>query len=139
MAGPCIRGALQHGYCALHETRFQYPAEHARQDIDASLPSLQRRLRSPSARAQCPVGSMVLGRRAETDGGTTCLRSSNCFPAISGLRVDNPVILPPGRARLPANPDPTGSSSNVIIIGIVEVASLTGRVTVGPAVTMAST
>ena len=47
--------------------------------------------------------------------------------------------FPPGRARLLAKPLPTGSSSNVITMGIVEVASLAARVAVGPLVTMIST
>jgi hypothetical protein len=33
-----------------------------------------------------------------------------------------PVILPPGRARLATNPDPTGSPTDTITIGIVDVA-----------------
>ena len=38
-------------------------------------------------------------------------------------------MLPPGRAKLATNPLPTGSLSWAITIGIVEVASLSGRVT----------
>ena len=71
--------------------------------------------------------------------GTISFRSSSCFPLISGARVDKPVIFPPGRARLATKPLPTGSSSNVMTIGIVEVAPLAGPVAVGPLVTMAST
>ena len=41
---------------------------------------------------------------------------------------DNPVMLPPGRARLATNPVPTGSDSVVMTIGIVFVASLDARV-----------
>ena len=33
-------------------------------------------------------------------------------------------MFPPGRARLATNPEPTGSSSNPMTMGIVEVASL---------------
>ena len=48
-------------------------------------------------------------------------------------------MLPPGRARLATNPEPTGSLSNAMTMGIVTVASLAGRVDAGPAVTMTST
>jgi hypothetical protein len=71
--------------------------------------------------------------------GTISFRISSCFPLISGARVDNPVMFPPGRARLATKPLPTGSSSNVMTIGIVEVAPLAGWVAVGPLVTMTST
>ena len=71
--------------------------------------------------------------------GTISFKSSSCFPLISGERVAKPVMFPPGRARLATNPLPTGSGSCAMTIGIVEVASLTARVTVGPAETMTST
>ena len=48
-------------------------------------------------------------------------------------------MFPPGRARLATKPFPTGSLSCVMTMGIVLVASLTGRVAVGPPVTMTST
>src|SRR6516225_3233582 len=67
------------------------------------------------------------------------LQSSSCFPLISGARLDNPVMFPPGRARLATKPEPTGSLSNPMTTGIVTVASLAARVTVPPAVTMTST
>jgi ABC transporter substrate binding protein len=67
------------------------------------------------------------------------LPSSSCFPLISEERLDNPVMFPPGRARLATNPFPTGSLSNAMTMGIVTVASLATRVTVGPAETMMST
>ena len=41
--------------------------------------------------------------------GTISLRSSSRFPLSSGASVDNPVMLPPGRARLATSPLPTGS------------------------------
>ena len=71
--------------------------------------------------------------------GEVSFSNSKRFPLISGASVDSPVTFPPGRARLLAKPLPTGSSSNVITMGIVEVASLAERVAVGPLVTMAST
>src|SRR5215813_1040409 len=58
--------------------------------------------------------------------GTTSFRISSRFPRNSGESWDNPVIFPPGRARLATNPLPTGSSSCAMTIGIVDVASLGG-------------
>src|ERR1041384_1860946 len=71
--------------------------------------------------------------------GTICFKSSSCLPLISGASAANPVMLPPGLARLATNPLPTGSVSCAMTIGIVEVDSFTTRVTVGPAETIAST
>ena len=48
-------------------------------------------------------------------------------------------MFPPGRARLVTNPEPTGSESCAMTMGIVEVASLAARVAVGPPVTITST
>ncbi len=71
--------------------------------------------------------------------GTISFSSSSCLPLISGARADNPVMFPPGCARLATNPLPTGSVSCAMTIGIVEVASFTTRVSVGPGETMTST
>ena len=65
--------------------------------------------------------------------------SSSRFPLSSGASVDNPVMFPPGRARLAMNLLPTGSVSFVMTMGIVVVASFAARVGNGPAVTMMST
>src|SRR5262245_4593643 len=65
--------------------------------------------------------------------------SSSRFALSSGANVDSPVIFPPGLARLATNPLPTGSVSCAMMIGIVEVASFTGRVTAPPPVMMIST
>src|SRR5215510_318587 len=69
----------------------------------------------------------------------TSFRRSTRFPLISGARVDNPVMFPPGRARLATNPFATGSLSCVMTIGIVAVAFLAGPVAPKPPVTMIST
>ena len=71
--------------------------------------------------------------------GIIYFRSSSCLPLISGDRFERPVIFPPGRARLATNPEPTGSLSFAITMGIVAVASLAGRVAAAPAVTITST
>ena len=70
--------------------------------------------------------------------GKISFKISSCLPLISGARADDPVMLPPGRARLATKPLPTGSLSCAVAIGVVEVASFTIRVTVGPPETMTS-
>ena len=65
--------------------------------------------------------------------------NSNCLPLISGASVDNPVMFPPGRAKLAINPLPTGSIPRAMTIGMVEVASFDKARTVGPPVIMTST
>src|SRR5947208_16647179 len=71
--------------------------------------------------------------------GTISFRSSSCLPLISGERVDSPVMFPPSRARLATKPEPTGSLSHAMTIGLVPVAPLAGRVAVGPLDRMTST
>src|SRR4030095_11144987 len=71
--------------------------------------------------------------------GTISLTSSTCLPLIAGERVDKPVMLPSGRARLATKPEATGSLSKPIIIGVMALASLSARVGAGPPVTMTST
>src|SRR5262249_31469142 len=71
--------------------------------------------------------------------GIVSFRSSRRLPLSSGARVDSPVMFPPGRARLATNPLKTGSPSWAMTIGIVEVATLAGRVAPSPPVTITST
>ena len=52
------------------------------------------------------------------------MRTSNCLPIRSGTIWDNPVMFPPGRARLAASPAPTGSITAATTMGIVPVACL---------------
>src|SRR5215467_6772195 len=67
--------------------------------------------------------------------GTASLSNSSCLPLISRPATKlSPVTLPPGRARLATKPFPIGSGSCVITMGMVLVASLAARVSVGPAV-----
>ena len=56
-----------------------------------------------------------------TMSGAMSLRVSSHLPAIEYSKLTNPVIFPPGRARLPTNPAPTGSSTCANTIGIVRV------------------
>ena len=78
-------------------------------------------------------------RRLRGRAGTISFKSSSCFPLSSGRCADNPVMFPPGRARLATNPFPTGSASCAITMGIDVVASFVTRVGSGPEVTMTST
>ena len=71
--------------------------------------------------------------------GTISFSSSSRFPLSSGTRVDNPVMFPPGRARLATNPLPTGSLTCAMTIGIVVVTSFAAPLDVEPPVTITST
>jgi hypothetical protein len=55
------------------------------------------------------------------------------------LHSDVPVTFPPGRARLVTNPEPTGSATAPITIGIFDVASLAAPVASVPNATITST
>ncbi len=82
-------------------------------------------------------GKAVVPKTAMRESfGMISLRRSRRLPLSSRLRFDNPVMLPPGRARLVTNPLPTGSGSWVMTMGIVMVASLAARVAVEPLVTI---
>ena len=62
-----------------------------------------------------------------TTPGTACVSSSSRLPTSSESRLDNPVILPPGRARLVTSPLATGSAAEVKTMGRVLVACLAAR------------
>src|SRR6185437_14624405 len=71
--------------------------------------------------------------------GTSWTKRPRSLALRSEVIPLTPVMLPPGRARLATNPDPTGSPTDVMTIGIVEVARRTA-ITVGVAhATMTST
>ncbi len=117
----------------------QYPWDLVRLGIEASLSNAPA-ASSISLNACALPGLVEVPKTATRESlGTISFRSSSRFPLSSGARVDNPVMFPPGRARLATNPLPTGSGSCAMTMGIVEVASLAARVAVGPAVTMTST
>ena len=44
--------------------------------------------------------------------GTASLSTSSLFVFSSGPKLENPVTLPPGRARLATKPVPTGSPAS---------------------------
>ena len=55
------------------------------------------------------------------------LSNSNRLPANTGEMVVNPVMFPPGRARLSTSPAATGSAPAIKTMGIVLVAFLAAR------------
>ena len=64
------------------------------------------------------------GRRSPTRAslGTASLSISSLLVFSSTAKLDSPVTLPPGRARLATRPSPTGSAEFVITMGMVVVA-----------------
>ena len=56
--------------------------------------------------------------------GTASLSISNLFVFSWVDKLESPVTLPPGRARLATKPAPTGSGTFVITIGMVVVVFL---------------
>jgi hypothetical protein len=58
---------------------------------------------------------------------TASLSISSLFVFNSGDKLEKPVTLPPGRARLATKPAPTGSPMFVITTGMVVVALLTAN------------
>ena len=90
----------------------------------------------PARRAGLPTLAMIANRRRP---GTTSRNSSSRLPARSVARVDRPVTLPPGRARLATRPVPTGSPATANTIGMADVACFAATTFAVPAVTMTST
>ena len=117
----------------------QYPWDLVRLGIEASLRTPLRRVPSLLTLARCPGWSKSRGRPRGRAWERSPSEAPVVFRLAPGQRVDNPVMFPPGRARLATNPLPTGSLSCAMTMGIVAVASLAARVAVGPAVTMTST
>ena len=60
------------------------------------------------------------------------LSNSSRFPANTAPMVVNPVMLPPGRAKLSTRPSATGSPPPKKTIGIVRVALLAARASFDP-------
>ena len=86
------------------------------------------RAKLPATRASsrnCAALILKSPRTATRDAlGRISLRICRCFPLNSERSRNIPVMLPPGRAMLAANPASTGSISRSIpVIGIVRVAS----------------
>ena len=97
-------------------------------------------LRMPLRRVPLRFRSLARGAGMDEDPRTatreqlgsdllqTCSPLSLVSAQVRRPSVANPVIFPPGRARLATNPIPTGSLSFVMTIGIVAVASFAGPV-----------
>src|SRR5262245_42321175 len=60
---------------------------------------------------------------ASVTRGTSSLSSSSHFPLMPNSNTENPVILPPGRAKLSTNALPTGSATCANTIGTLRDAS----------------
>jgi hypothetical protein len=73
------------------------------------------------------------------DPDTTALSSSRRLATNPVASVVNPVMFPPGRARLATSPLPTGSATNVMTMGMMVVASLAAWAAGVDEVTMTST
>ena len=71
--------------------------------------------------------------------GTASLSISSLLVFSSVAKVESPVTLPPGRARLATKPTPTGSPALVITMGMVVVAFLAANAGRVPATTIRST
>src|SRR5439155_22869669 len=74
----------------------------------------------------------------ETFGRASC-SSSSLFPVSSAVKLDSPVIFPPGRERLATSPLPTGSLTLEKTTGIVLLAPLAARAAGVEPVTITST
>ena len=81
------------------------------------------------------------GRRSPTRAslGTASLSISSLLVFSSGDKLEMPVTLPPGRARLATRPKATGSAELVITIGMVVVAFFAANADVDPVTTIRST
>ena len=103
-------GALQHEDCVStplgcgSECSLNILGILVRLGIEAVTRTPLRRV--PVSFNTCALpGSVEVPRTATRESlGTISFRSSSCFPLISGARVDNPVMFPPGRARLATKP-----------------------------------
>ena len=71
--------------------------------------------------------------------GIASLSISSLLVFSSDAKLESPVTLPPGRARLATKPAPTGSPALVITIGMVVVALLAANAAGVPEATIRST
>ena len=81
------------------------------------------------------------GRRSPTRAslGTASLSISSLLVFSSVAKLESPVTLPPGRARLATRPAPTGSPALAITMGMVVVAFLAANAGGVPVTTIRST
>ena len=86
------------------------------------------------------VGRSPAGRPRGRAGERSPSKAPVVFRLSPGQEVDNPVMFPPGRARLATKPEPTGSLSNAMNNGNRRSClPWHERVAVGPPETMMST
>ena len=71
--------------------------------------------------------------------GTASLSISSLLVFSSVAKLENPVTLPPGRARLATRPSPTGSAAFAITMGMVVVAFFAANAGGPPVATIRST
>ena len=71
--------------------------------------------------------------------GTASLSISSLLVFSSVAKLESPVTLPPGRARLATKPAPTGSPAFAITMGMVVVALLAANAGAVPVTTIRST
>lgn len=71
--------------------------------------------------------------------GRACFSTASRFPAMWPAAFDAPVTEPPGRFRLGTNPEPTGSPTRAITIGIFVFVSMAAWVPGVCSATMTST
>ena len=90
-----------------------------------------------SASAQKPIASAACAP-ATVAPGIASRSSSRSLAIISVPRIDSPVTLPPGRARVSANPISIGSALPARTIGTRLVSACAARAEVVPLVTMTS-
>jgi hypothetical protein len=81
----------------------------------------------------------LVSRVTDFNEGIASLSSSSRFPVRSRVKLETPVIVPPGRAKLAMSPRPTGSATYVKTIGVRRVAFLAAGAAEVPWVTMTST
>ena len=138
-------GARQHEDCVStplacgSECSLNILGTLVRLGIEASLRTPLRRVPSLLTLVRCPGWLKSRGRPRGRAWERSPSEAPVVFRLCSGARVDNPVMFPPGRARLATNPLPTGSLSCVMTMGIVDSRFLGGTGCCDPPVTMTST
>jgi hypothetical protein len=88
-----------------------------------------------------PIPAVMVGSRrtaARVTFGAISLSSSSHFPLMRNSNRTNPVVLPPGRAKLSTYPAPTGSVTFTNTIGTLRVACSSGPTVAVPGARMAS-
>src|SRR5262245_103417 len=124
------------------EAPAEFPAPAPLTDCNRAHSTSTRAAASASFSTALPVRSPRPPgcQRAATrpTPGTACVSCSRHLPTSSGANEDNPVTLPPGRARLLTSPLVTGSPGPAKTMGRVWVACLAAWAAGVPPTTMTS-